>query len=970
MRGKRAILAILLVLAAGGAYYLCREKPRIIATYLGLRKPEPGGPLMAQWEPYGYEFLPHGCDRNFNLRFALKGDRKAGAARVLVNVQDEQNYYFVEFAEGVRIGRVLDGAECAIGSPAGASAGREGWTDIETFVLERRPSRMALVGDRRVLVTAAAETFSGGRLAFGSLDHALSLKRVRCQRIGEVYFEDCFMRAATDQATWQTEAGEWNVEAVRNRDDEEGRGREAPVAGFSANYFSYTGRGRPQARSVTGAWFWDDYRLQLACRPRGKEALGIYFCYADVDNCFLFRWGGRGSDRPEKELVRRVAGRETVLARRAGGHVQWQWYQITIRQYGTCADVMIDDTPVFSVRDPYLSHGKIGLYACGQTGADFDDVLVRTAPAFFEDFSEKLAGRWSPVLGDWDLVVRGSCWGATAADRFLYAMSPQAESGPAGAARLISRRRLWRDSELAVDVGPWAEGTAGVCFGYRDEDNYYAARMRKSPAPGSAEVAVTKVSAGRETRLARGSWPQGRAAGRHRAQISIRDGHIILSVDRARRLEAWDPDLGSGRAGLIAEGGAGIPFDNVSAQMAEESIPILSRHRAFSHETSMDIWAGALSDWEQRLTTFWAGRSTRGWWHRADFFGDLALNMKIGAVPEKPWQLALVAGAQRQDMNTGYALHVTQGKVGQSSGSTPGPLPRSKGVTGRTCSVRLLRLGKVVDEARAKWDNRWHSARLQRLGPWVLGFLGSKRVVLFRDPEPLAGTRIGWAAEGFAVAPANLEIYSDHQLNYTFRSAPTDWRVGSGTWQVTNRWQCDPRWSFFSGRSDGVAALWNKRGFNGDVTLDFYVGPMMQQRLGKRYTYVSNFNATLCADGRHLNSGYSFVFGGDENRVTRIYRKGKVLAETRSVRIQTKGLHRRWYHVTARKRGKRLELRIDDRVVLQCEDPEPLSGGQMAIWTFQNGIMVARVRVAATEITKRESPDIEAPKICRSIYSR
>ena len=71
---------------------------------------------------------------------------------------------------------------------------------------------------------------------------------------------------------------------------------------------------------------------------------------------------------------------------------------------------------------------------------------------------------------------------------------------------------------------------------------------------------------------------------------------------------------------------------------------------------------------------------------------------------------------------------------------------------------------------------------------------------------------------------AKVQITSPHVYDYTFSSAPTDWRVQSGTWEMTNRWDCSPGWSWFGGSSNEIAAIWNKRKFSGDVSVQFYFG--------------------------------------------------------------------------------------------------------------------------------------------------
>src|SRR5205823_763726 len=68
----------------------------------------------------------------------------------------------------------------------------------------------------------------------------------------------------------------------------------------------------------------------------------------------------------------------------------------------------------------------------------------------------------------------------------------------------------------------------------------------------------------------------------------------------------------------------------------------------------------------------------------------------------------------------------------------------------------------------------------------------------------------------------NVDVQSPHVYDYTFSTAPTDWKIQSGVWEMTNRWSCSPGWSWFGGRSDEVAAIWNKRKFSGDVSAQMY----------------------------------------------------------------------------------------------------------------------------------------------------
>jgi len=110
-------------------------------------------------------------------------------------------------------------------------------------------------------------------------------------------------------------------------------------------------------------------------------------------------------------------------------------------------------------------------------------------------------------------------------------------------------------------------------------------------------------------------------------------------------------------------------------------------------------------------------------------------------------------------------------------------------------------------------------------------------------------------------------------------------------------------------------------------------------------------------------------------------RKNKIVAEAkwpvsygykkkgRAVIIPTGGIHRQWFRVKAQKKGNRLRMWVDDALVLDYTDPEPLTGDRAALWTWNNGIMVARVTVSAEKIGDNESPDVYTPNECRCVYS-
>jgi len=205
-----------------------------------------------------------------------------------------------------------------------------------------------------------------------------------------------------------------------------------------------------------------------------------------------------------------------------------------------------------------------------------------------------------------------------------------------------------------------------------------------------------------------------------------------------------------------------------------------------------------------------------------------------------------------------------------------------------------------------------------------------------------------------------VNTFSRHVAVYSFNKAPVDWRPVAGEWEVTNRWACDPRWSFFAGerRGDTLVAMWNKRHFGPEVTLEFAAGIRHDpKRGGSGYRYASDINAVICGDGADLRNGYNIVFGGWSNQHTRILRNGHTVAQTQSFRFSRKrGLHHKWFYMKIQKQGGRIRLYVDNKLALECRDPQPLTGKKIALWTWNNDIMVARVRISARGDAPRELP--------------
>ena len=126
-----------------------------------------------------------------------------------------------------------------------------------------------------------------------------------------------------------------------------------------------------------------------------------------------------------------------------------------------------------------------------------------------------------------------------------------------------------------------------------------------------------------------------------------------------------------------------------------------------------------------------------------------------------------------------------------------------------------------------------------------------------------------------------LQLDSPHVYDYTFAVAPTDWRIASGVWEMTNRWSCSPGWSWFGGRSDETAAIWNKRKLVGDQSAQVYFAfKMGLSGVAQWPEYPSDAAVTICGDGKNLGTGYTFIAGAYDNSCSVLLRNGVEVARS------------------------------------------------------------------------------------------
>lgn len=924
--------------------WACRSRALALCMVVGTLGVAAGAAL-GQDEPEiaGVAWLDGQCTQRFDI--VLDGlARGALPERLLVGARDADNYLELSFPGGkVRLERVLGGVRTRLGEADLPS----GFAD-QDLVVQWRLGRVRVIAGHQALIVAYEHGLTGGRAGFaGDIGDA----EIWLQPVEEVYFADDYGRGEGEYGAWKREVGDWsNVQS-------EGE------AGKSANPFAFEGKSRDNpgdyALATIGSDFWSDYYLESAVFSSSARAIGLAaLCGgAGADgrttDYVLVRWTSQLASGPDADRLQLIAVRgqeRTVLAEKPEGYLPDQWYRLRLEAGRKDLAVKVDGREVLRVPTTAgFGRGRIGLYAEGPEGVRYDDTRAGPlAPGTFS-FPEDLdACIRMPSVG-----VEGNPAAMTADGRGGLAILPE----------------LLRDADVTLDLA--RVGKRGeALLGYRGEGNHWAVAWEAGKADN---VRIVRRDSQGETTLARASCalaPTDRAKVRVLAlddliRVQVNGTTILETADeiRMRRLDASEDSLeedmapdetaraddealeaapgeDSGPAAANPVGRVGIRFaGDGAAHLASMTVAIPRKPKAatlteqFTRETTtMKEWATVSGSWIDPGSVPYANGVS---WNKGDYSGDVEVRVTFTSA-EGEGQSSVIMAAEDWDPASGYAFRFTQ--------------------SGSNAHVGLYRQDALVGEASVEDAALPATWSLRMRGRLLTAALGSRIVLSVTDPDPLRGTKVGLLEAGLSVDHGSTYAIAAAEDDYTFSNAPAEWYAQTGTWELSSRWTCSPEWSWWSGLSEEGAVMWSKAAYSDDLTVELYSSLKMGiTRAGSGYKHPHDLNITICGDGSGIGSGYSFVLGGYLDSKTQIWKGPRLLAETDDplamLPRMSNGMptmndfHRKWWQIRAEKQGGRLRLYLDNRLVLEAYDSDPLGPGHVAIWTWDNGVMVARVKV-------------------------
>jgi len=880
-----------------------------------------------------------GVSSAYDLSFTVP-DLGNLAGSVLLDRVDDANGIDVRFDKGkLGVESVVAGQRRALGVGADLPA----VTGPAAVVIRRRGDSVDVLVDHALVAKSYTDASQGGDAGCAFPEGAVA--DVMLQPVDDVAFGEDFSWEQDSEAAklWRVVKGEWTDQKAGDWTNSAAEARQTDYQ--SANLFAYVGRSDGPALVVTGMDHWSDYLVRVGARSNSGNAMGIAACYADERNFILFRMTSQLStddDADELQLILYRNSERIPLAAKKGGLLPGQWYSLGLRFQDGHVEALLDHEVVLTADHVSTAmRGKIGLYCEGMGGVKFDDVKVEKWRYLADSFDSGSQDAWSGAAAGWRVAAEG--------DSRRHVL----ERDSAQPGLLLSRGDVWGPVRYGADVD-LAAGPGALCFNYIDEQNY--AQVSWAPLTGvqvefpAARLELSRVVAGERqvlgeatARVSEGGW----------TRLSIETRNDLLRVfDGSKRVfEDLEDVLLTGRLGI--RGSAGAHIDDVRAEVIEpnEAAKVTAQ---FAQEDTMREWASVAGAWvaasapdpglELSRVRYRPASSpeTRSlYWNKGDFYGDTTVEVSLAqAAPGVPTVFLLCADLD--DASNAYAFALTHDGNG--------------GLV-----IQLSRRGAEVAQGTAAGVSYPTYVILARRGSLVTASVGGTTVVRYRDRGPLQGTRIGVLTDGSQVPLSAVIASCSAQRDYTFSSSPTDWVTETGIWDITSRWTCSPQWTWFSGVDDGgPAVLWSKRTFSGDTTVDVYASIKMGLAAGgASYKHPNDINLTICGDGQNLASGYSVVLGGPLDTPTQLRRGAKILAQTSDPgarlprlsdgMLSTNEFHRKWWQVRIQKQGPRIRVFYETKCILDVVDPEPLDGGHVALWTWDNGIMVARANIFGVE---------------------
>ena len=789
---------------------------------------------------------------------------------------------------------------------------------------------------------------------------------VYTQKTADIHFAADFLVPEGQEnplGDWEPVGGEWEIRTVMEEVMEAAptdRIKQRPIeAERSPNFSSLRGHGE-DAIILNGYDFYDNYQIEAAMLTEPGQ-VGLVFYYQGERDYYsmVLTTASDTATEVRVELWRHSSQRQPRVLKLAEVMVPvtaHQWVKPAVKVWNEQLICYLDDSELFRVMDELPVGGRFGLLANSESPMRFDDVSVRTIRELNLSDTDRIAFH--------TLQTRGEFFQTSS---FLGLFRRDLERRPDLPVPVSSSDKwllLGAYDDMPHVFGatftPTGYGSMGLVLGYRDASQAHL-RLLYTLNSHSESFTLQRVKMGETEDIDHFRQPAPSTDQLRPIRLladPTENGVLRLYRDDDMVFAFYPEDVPfMGASGIFVGANTEVTVSDLTHKSTRDHVyrNQYEKNRNYVVDPFMRHWSSPEGQW----FTDPAGLT----WHKSDFFGrfDVAMPYVDGSVIHLGVEEERTIGTVSVKVDgTTLAIYESNGReLSEAEPVTTGTIPPA-----------------VIEAAAtppANPQDRLPAFTVHNEGYWIWVTCGREVIARHRLARPLSGRRL--RIEGYATTDLMSCVVDVYNIkDYLFNRAITDWTRNGGSWEVVNRFQCDPRWSHMNGQSaDNLGALWAKYEFRGDFSVEMYVGV----RHGSWYNRGGDMNITVMNDVDSPNSGYSLVTTGWDNNHSqnwsRLYRDGEVIAESDMYLVPRirfgntrkyldplisdgRPIHGAWYHIKFRRIGDTLEYWFDNQLVFRTKEPadkRPDAGG-MGIWTYMNSIMIARVKISAESILPRE----------------
>lgn len=786
------------------------------------------------------------------------------------------------------------------------------------------------------------------------------------QKTEPFLFTDDFLVPEGEEGTlsaWTKVSGSWKLHtaidnSVERRTIAKGAAKH-PEPSRSPNFYSLSGQGSPGIITA-GYDFQDDYSIEAALlthageaglvfyTPEGGDVHGFTISLSEGVPEALFRLWQSEEENCRKRQVFGAATANVPLG---------QWIKMKVVIQGNRVRCFMDHTLIFDEKVSLPAGGMYGLFTQGDDATRFDDVRV----ASFRDLDVRdvdgILTYAKRVTGAFTGEFKHKGWFKRKQKPSLTVSFPLEH--PEG--QMIIGAYTHDPHYFKYDITPLEKNcTVGLITGYTGPENPYF-RSVYGLKDGRETFSLEKISPGKEPELMDVfSLPADKQACRLTLACDATDsGMIKFYRNGTLVLGTRVEDSLTGASGVWLPEDSRVAFASFEYDFSPPPVfrNKFEKNRTFATDPYMRHWSSPEGEW----ITF-PDKTT---WYKGDFHGRVALHMPY--VENSSIYLSVPEGAQTGEITA----RVENGHLNIYDSAAEAS-PR------RVCSVPGASMKPDPALSKSSRSNV-NVYKVEVEGHLLTVSSGGDRLGHVYLQKLLSGRRI--RLEGFSTRDLMHSRVDRYNVqDFLFTESLYNWTLNGGSWEVVNRFQCQPRWSHMNGESrNGLAALWNKYEFKGDFCLEMYAG----MRHGW-YERAGDLNMTIMNSRGTASEGYTITTTGwdpDHSQLwTKLYKNGEELARSSKylvprvrednkrqgynplLRDGKRPIHGAWYYLKLRRVKDMMEFYFDNELVFTVRDPNPITMGSLGIWTYMNSMMVARVKCAAEEILPRSIPVTKVPR--------